>query len=176
MIISLLMSSLCANAQVNNVFADIGLPLDSHIGGLSLTYNRKLVRKFGVGIGAQEYYLSVGDNSSKLVNQFTPTLFADLRGYFGHRKSRFLLFADFGLDFKRNTDTTKFGPVHGNGFYCGAGLGYFCKVTKTGMGPYVTLKFVSDTYSEEEYNTVTQQRSSATLLSATSVIAVGFKF
>jgi hypothetical protein len=86
MSILLLSSALWAEAQQNNLFGDLGLPLDLGLPGVSVTYNRKLVKWFGVGVGAQGYFYSRQDMHNNNVEQFTPAVFADLRGYIPIKK------------------------------------------------------------------------------------------
>jgi hypothetical protein len=175
LMILLLMSSLSGFAQKNIFFADIGLPLDTHIPGVCVTYNRKLIRHFGVGIGIQEYYFEESRGRNDNVNILMPAVFADLRGYFGRRKGLFMLIADFGADFYH---ADPYGTVsgHTNGIYTGLGFGYSYRLNKRGVGPYVTLKFTSDTHSEKQYIPGTADQTNGTYMDGTVVAAIGCKF
>ena len=69
----LAISPLWVSAQKNNTFADVGITdlfINNHIPGMSVTYNRKLVNNFGVGVGFQEcsYNVVVSiDNKSVII-------------------------------------------------------------------------------------------------------------
>jgi hypothetical protein len=170
-IILLITNSLCATAQKNNTFADVGINDLTHFPGVSVTYNRQLVKYFGIGIGAQEYNNEL--SGSSLV---TPTIYADLRGYLPVHKSLFFMLADFGMDIYSSDGTNIHEDPHNNGFYTGLGIGYCYRINKKGMGPYLSFKMISDSYTSKKYDPVTQQVYTGTNNNGSLVIAVGFKF
>lgn len=174
--IFLAMNPLCVVAQKNNTFADAGFSLDDNIPGASVTYNRKLIKYFGVGVGGQAYKYSRTWPSGSVDKTFTPALFADLRGYLPIKKSLLFLMCDFGVDFYKSEDVAYAEKGHNNGFYTGLGLGYCYEITKRRSGPYMSVKIVSDAFKNQQYNIVTKEVHDVTNVNATSVISVGYKF
>ncbi len=179
----LAISPIWAAAQKNSLFADIGMSGGVEKPGVSATYNRQLAKHFGAGIGGQVYTYSVNNVTGfNNANQTTRSLFGDLRGYLPINKSLFFLMTDLGMDFYKGSDIY-IGPtgisstvVHHNGFYTGFGIGYCYRMIKRGMGPYISVKIVSDTYKVPQYNPVSMAEDNTTNVNATSVISIGFKF
>ena len=158
-------------AQKDNVFADVGIP-----GGFSATYNYKIPKRPGLGMGLQGYAIAPTGFSA---NQFVPAVFADIRFYHPKRKHLFFYLVDLGVDFYT------FGDIHtiyktvtstNHGIYLGLGLGYFRPVTKRGAGPYASLKFISNGCTIDEYFFATGQDSKSFNLNGTFAFSIGFKF
>jgi hypothetical protein len=143
---------------------------------MSVTYNWKLVNNFGVGVGFQECSYDVSESANDRKYQFTPGVFADLRGYLPHKKSIFFLLGDFGVDIYNGTNATNSSERHNNGFYTALGIGYCYRMTKMGGGPFVSLRIISDTYRTSEYYAAIPGTEHVTSVNGTGAITIGFKF
>lgn len=175
----LLFVPLFASAQRHNLFADAGISFQGPSPGFSITYNYKLLKRLGVGIGVQGYSFSATTTD---VRDFTPALYGDMRFNFRHRKKgMYFLFLDLGIDFYRRPATRSTATIietvaHDNGTYFGLGYGYMRRITKRGGGPYGSLKLISNTYKVDDYNTASKKTHSSVLLSGTLALSVGFRF
>ncbi len=169
-----------AVAQKHNLFADLGTSFDGPGPGGSLTYNYKLLKRFGLGIGVQGYSFSPSVNNA---DEFTPAMFGDIRLNSAQRKKHFFFyFLDLGINFYAHKDVYKrsnniiYNVPNDNGFYTGLGIGYFRRVTKGGWGPYASLKIISNSYKVNEFNLVSREQHYAVWDDATLALSVGFKF
>jgi hypothetical protein len=170
-IVLLVCNTLIGFAQKNNLFADVGTPL-----GFSVTYNYKLPKLPGLGIGIQGYNFSASGSSSA---QFIPAVFADIRSYHAKRKHLFFYLVDLGIDFyafDRIQTPYKSITAPNDGIYLGFGLGYFRQLTKHGGGPYASLKFISNSTTTDEYDFATGKHAKVFNLNGTFALSVGFKF
>lgn len=173
-------------AQKHHLFADVG-----YTPGFSVTYNYKIAKHLGAGIGVQGYkfYRAYED-----FRQFTPGVFGDIRLYIRPEKNnQFILFLDLGIDIYKQDkryfhfynlnnryqrdSTVIYNIPHNNGFYTGLGFGYFRRMTKSGGGPYVSLKAVSNWFTLRGYSIVSEDND-IVLSSAGGAMALslGFKF
>ncbi len=166
-------------AQKNVFFGDAGISLARFYPGASVTYNHNLARWFGVGAGAQAYDF----HATRTNYQFIPALFGELRFNIRPRKkSQLFLFLDIGADFYKHNDyywhqaDMVYDVRKDDGIYTGLGIGYFRRKTKRGWGPYVSLKFISNSYNVDEYNIVSSKQNIAVWADATFVFSAGFKF
>jgi len=164
-----------ASGQRSNLYADIGTAP-----GLSLTYNYKVLKHLGLGIGAQGYYFTPTISNNR---EFVPAVFGDLHLNFLMRKKHFFYyFLDLGINFyKANDDHSNYNALfdyvtQDNGFYEGVGLGYFRCVTKRGGGWYMSLKSILNLYKLNEYDFAAQQYSVGEHVRGTVAICAGFKF
>ncbi len=164
-----------ASAQRSNLYADIGIPAD-----ISLTYNYKILKHLGLGVGAQVCHF---EPTLTNYGESVPAIFGDLRLYFLMRKKHFFFyFLDLGINFyKANDDPGNYNAlfVHvtqDNGFYAGGGYGYFHVVTKRGGGWYVSLKSVVNSYKYILYNTYLQDYTTGRRAGAGIALSGGFKF
>lgn len=172
-----------APAQKHTVYADVGIPI-----GVSATYNYKLTKNLGAGMGIQGIkFRHPGDHlllPEDITNRFTPAIYVDIRlTAWATKKNQLITFLDFGMNFyKQNKtyyrdDNTVFNVPHNNGFYTGLGLGYFRRMTKLGGGPYLSLKLVSNWFTVKEYNIVsTDQDRVLWALDLIPALSLGFKF
>ncbi|MCW3123228.1 MAG: hypothetical protein JWQ38_2720 [Flavipsychrobacter sp.] len=168
-------SSSRAEAQRNNTFADLGLSFGSGMPGVSATYNRKLTKRFGIGLGAQGYFYPGIDRFRKPIERFIPAPYADLRWYRGVGKGQMFTFIDVGVNLYLGFDAYVSSVVeHSNGLYSGLGIGYYRPVNKAGLSPYLSLKLVSDTYKSTQ--TYMGHESSSVSLDATIVLSAGLRF
>jgi hypothetical protein len=176
--LSLLCAFTKAFAQKNHLFTDIGTPP-----GLSASYNYKLTRHFGAGIGLQ-----VNNTFPTIISgrQFSPAAFVDLRVYLRPKKvSQFFAFLNPGIDFYHQKNHYKFADDNNSldyipgdaGFFLSLGLGYFRPITKHGAGPYVSLKMISNWYGAKRYilrpSTGFEKMP---LIDGNAVFSLGFKF
>jgi hypothetical protein len=172
----LALSPMLTLAQKNNLFADAGITGDGDIPGGSLTYSRKLFKYLGAGVGMQAYTYFYSPVASSSGRHFVPAVYGDLRAYIPAGKSLFFGIADMGIDIYTGEDATNNPIAHQNGLYTGFGIGYCYRITRRGMGPYISIKFVSDTYKTKQYIRGTNDVEDATIANGTSVVSLGFKF
>lgn len=175
LIATLFISATCL-AQKNNTFADIGSTGSITNPGFSVTFNKKLVKYFGVGLGVQGYNYVSSDSNFKNTHQFIPAVYADLRGYLPVKKSLFFALVDLGMNIYKHTDALNPSQNHNNGFYTGLGFGYSYTVTKRGCGPYISIKMISDSYKSKQYNPSNQQDYQQTNVDGNMAISLGYKF
>ena len=95
-----------ASQSKHTVYTDAGISFSKSLPGKSATYNYKLSRRMGVGVGAQAYYLTERSIGNNIGNRLTPAIYADARGYYGRNKSVFLLFADVGMNLYKYRGTS----------------------------------------------------------------------
>lgn len=172
----MLLSPVFASAQQQHqLFADVGLP-----GGLSITYEYRLTKHFGVGAGLQGYNFSPTMTN---VNQFTPALYGDFRlNSIMRKKHFFFYFLDLGINFYKHENTNYYSSNYiynvtmDNGFYTGLGLGYFHVMTKKGGGLYASLKLISNFFKANQFDLTTQKHNVSGMGYGTVALSVGFKF
>ena len=158
----------------HNVYADIGLPP-----GLSLTYNYKLTKKIGLGIGAQGYRLDFLQT-----HEFIPAVYADLRMYIMPRKKHQLFcMVDLGLSLFKSGNkyysddgTVAYTLTQDNGFYYGMGFGYFRMKTKRGGGFYASMKIITNICNVNQTWLATNTQRNVDHFDSEGAISVGFKF
>jgi hypothetical protein len=152
-----LFSAITTLAQKHNLFADVGT-----LRGFSATYNYRVAKHFGAGIGVQGYRFSPTELDYYYDRKrFVPGVFADLRlNIRPLKRGQMFSFLDLGIDlYKQDKSYYRdsnyiFTIPHDNGFYIGFGFGYFRRVTKGGGGPYTSLKFVTNWYTSYFYDIV----------------------
>lgn len=159
----------------HSVFTDAGISFSTSLPGISATYNYRLSRRLGVGIGAQAYYLNEHGVGSNMENRLTPAIYTDVRGYYGQKKSMFLLFADVGMNLYKYRGTAGNIRRNNNSLYTGLGMGYHYRTSERGAGPYVSLKLVYDAYISHEHYSIGPE-SKIMNIDATMVASAGFKF
>lgn len=155
--------SLTATAQKHSAYADLGIVLNGPHPGASATYNYKLAKRLGVGIGAQGYVFSPTDVNRA---QFIPGVFADVRLNLRPAKNnQFFTLLDVGMNFykadmryyRRNAYDV-FSNRHNNGMLLGLGVGYLRRLAARGTGVYASLKMMSNNYTTNRYDPVTLQQ------------------
>lgn len=173
-------STIVASAQKHQLFADIGTSFDGPSPGGSLTYNYRLLDRFGLGGGVQGYSFTPSVLNK---DQFTPAVYGDIRlNSLLRKKHFFFYFLDLGINFYTHSDeyrrsnNTIYHIPNNNGFYTGLGIGYFRRITKRGWGPYTSLKIISNSYKASKFDLVSRQQYNAVWLDATFALSVGFKF
>jgi hypothetical protein len=164
-----------ASLSKHAVFTDAGISFSTSLPGISATYNYKLSPRLGVGVGAQAYYLTERSIGSNIGNRLTPAIYADVRGYYGRKKSIFLLFADVGMNLYKYRSTSGNIRRNNNSLYTGLGMAYHYRTSQRGAGPYVSLKMVYDAYITHEHYSVGPE-SKVMNIDATMVASAGFKF
>jgi hypothetical protein len=194
----LVLNHIGTSAQKYNLFADAGISFSQITPGLSATYNYKLTRWLGAGIGVQGYAFYPTKTHH---HQFVPAIFGDLRLNIRSRKrNQFFSFLDVGIDFYKHTDNYFqdanfiYNVPNDNGVYTGLGIGYFRGMAKAGgkvnclpsesegepvvsnRGPYVSLKLITNNYKANAFNTLTGEKQTKTLGRGTIVFSLGFKF
>lgn len=169
--------SVGASAQKHNLFADAGVSFSRFRLGSSATYNYKFNNWLGVGAGYQGYSFSPTITNSR---SFIPAVYGDLRFYIRSRKeNQFFSFLDLGINLYKRTDKyyidrgTIYHVAHDNGFCTGVGFGYFRRVTKSGWGPYTSIKMISNSYKADAYDT--RGKYISIWGTFTSAFSVGFK-
>lgn len=171
--LAIMMAPICAHAQKNNVFADIGIHGD-FTPGASVTYNHKLTNHFGVGGGTQMYMERVSI-TSKSTTIYKPAIYGDLRGYFPIGKSILFLLGDLGLHIYHGASALNAGETRNNGLYVGMGVGYGHSIGKKHlMDGYVTLKAVTDNYFTHQSST--SGTFSEYNMEGSMVLSVGVRF
>jgi len=171
----LLFSFVGARAQNHNFFADIGMSSSGDIPGVSFTYNKMLKKHLGLGGGLQGYEFTRYYGSARTTRQFMPAVFADVRAYLPVRRSLIFILADLGLNIYRGSGGGYERP-HSNGLYSGLGAGYHYRATKSGLGPYISLKIASDSYIAKQDNPVTNQTGKLFSYNADMILSIGLKF
>jgi len=178
-VLILLLNAIGSSAQQNNLFADAGVSFARFKPGASVTYNYKLARCFGLGIGAQDYDF----HATMSTYQYIPAIFGELRFYIRpRRRSQLFTFFDLGVNYyKHNDDYWRGDNIYynvrkDNGTYTGLGFGYFRRTAKRGWGPYASWKLISNGYSTNAFNIATNERSIVGWSDATFVVSVGYRF
>lgn len=167
LLITLLLLPLFSNAQSkHSVFADLNATADG--AGLSLVYSYKLAGSFCVGVGAQGIY----DN---IRNKQRGAIFSDFRFQWpiAHGLLFFHMNAGAGLHDSYISGNATVPPVT---IYTGLGLGYAYIINKRGMGPYVSFRIWSESYTYSQFDYYLQREYKTFNLDAMPVVAVGFKF
>jgi hypothetical protein len=175
-----LINSIASPAQKNNLYADAGICLAYLDPGASVTYNYNFNKHISIGAGLQEYTFHTTVTN---LHQLTPAVFGEFRYNMRQRKKgRYFLFFDLGIDlynqnnsYYRDGDFTYTVP-NNNGVYAGSGIGYMHYTTRRHGGPYVSLKMVSNWYTSERYNQLTNEQQAGGSGDGTFVVSVGFKF
>jgi hypothetical protein len=164
-------------AQTHNLHADVGISFNG--AGCSVTYNYKLSKNFGVGLGGQFYRFPTPSGIVK----GAPAAFADMRIYIRPEKSnQFFTFADLGMhiydqaDKRFSSDSSSYYDYHNNGFYMGFGFGYLRRVTKRGGGPYASFKIMTNIGKIGGYDYPRQREIGLLDVNATLALSIGFRF
>ncbi len=147
----------------NNFFGDINYTSENSF-GISATYNRRLAKHVGLGLGAQ--VIDYSDRARTAV-------YLDLRGYWNIKRSLIFAYGNAGIDFYKGYHTLS-GQVPNNALYLGLGLGYSYQINKRNMGPYIALKWLSNSYTTKQYD---PYGGEATVYNFTGwpAIALGFR-
>lgn len=160
-----LISSFAASAQKHTGYADLGMVLNGPYAGASATYNYKLTKRIGAGIGAQGCIFAPSDINKA---QFVPAVFADVRLNMRPAKNnQFFALMDVGMNFykadmryyRRNAYDV-FSNRHNNGVLFGLGVGYLRRLLPRGTGVYASLKMMTNNYTTNRYDPVTLQQMS----------------
>ncbi len=175
-------TSLTATAQKHTAYADLGIVLNGPHPGASATYNYKLAKRLGVGIGAQGYVFSPNDiNNAK----FIPGVFADVHLNMRPAKNnQFFTLLDVGMNFYkadmryyRTNAYDVFSNKHNNGMLLGLGVGYLRRLAPRGTGIYASLKMMSNNYTTNRYDPATLQKMAVWYNSAFIFVAsVGIRY
>ena len=176
--ILLIFSFIAADAQKNNFFGDIGRNSTGNaIPGGSFTYSRKVAKHWGLGAGVQAYDYAQTDLSRKKIHQFIPTVYADLRAYVPIKRSLLFFIGDLGLSIYRSRNNMSIYEMpHSNSAYLGLGMGYHYRITKRGLGPYISLKMANNIYSARQITPQTTEVSRVFALDGALVLSLGVKF
>lgn len=156
-------ASFVASAQKHTAYADLGIVLNSPRPAASATYNYKLAKRLGVGIGAQGAVYAPTDVN---IAQFIPGVFADVRFNMRPTKNnQFLALLDAGMNFYkadmryyRTNAYDVFSNRHNNGMLLGLGVGYLRRLAPRGTGVYASLKMMSNNYTTNRYDPATLQK------------------
>ena len=166
----ILCSQYSAQAQSkNNLYADLTL---NNL-GTSVTYDRRVVKHFDMGIG-----VSLNDFNGDPYYNRRMAAFIDLRPYRVIKRSLFFAIVDIGFAFYGGRlpapGTTTIRPYNP---YVGLGIGYGYRINKRGMGPYISLS--ADGYIQNQINdnlALPHQDRNSFIIDETLVLALGFKF
>ena len=165
-----------SNAQRHNLHADVGIA-QGGLGG-SITYNYKLSKRLGIGLGGQFYRFPTPSGIVKSI----PAAFADMRIYMRPEKNnQFFLFVDLGMhiydqDAKRySSDSTWYYDYQNNGFYMGFGFAYLRRVSKRGGGPYASFKIITNTSKIGGYDYSRNREIGLLDANATVAFSIGFR-
>lgn len=176
------MASFAATAQKHTCYADLGLVFNGPNPGMSATYNYKLAKHLGAGIGIQGYSFSPNEVDAQ---RFIPAVYADVRlNIRPGKKNQFASFFDIGMNFfQSNQQYYRTGPYdvfrnkHNNGMYLGLGIAYLRRISPRGSGPYLSLKMISNSYTTNRYDPVNLQQMSVWYnMSANFAASLGFRF
>lgn len=171
-----LLNPIGASAQKHSVFADVG-----YTPGFSVTYNYKLAKRLGAGVGLQGYRMHQTWEDTR---NFTPALYGNIRlNMRPEKNNQFFLLLDLGMNLYKQDKTyyrdsiSVFNIPRNNGIYSGLSFGYLRRMTKNGGGPYVSLKPIANWHTIRRYYLTTEERDGPWLaVSAVLVISLGFKF
>ncbi len=173
-IIAVILLIICCQSNVfaqskNNLYADLTI---NNL-GTSVTYDRRIVKHFDMGIG-----FSVNDFNSDQYHNIKFATFLDFRPYRVVRRNLFFGIADIGMMFYGGRipqpDKASLNP---NSLYVGLGLGYGVRINKRGMGPYISLSMDGSTTHQITHNaSLAPQARDYIVFDAELVLAVGFKF
>ena len=150
-------------AQKHTAYADLGVVLNGPRAAASATYNYKLAKRLGVGIGAQGCIYAPTDVN---IAQFVPGVFADVRLNIRPAKNnQFFTMLDVGMNFYkadmryyRTNAYDVFSNRHNNGMLLGLGVGYLRRLAPRGTGVYASLKMMSNNYTTNRYDPATLQK------------------
>jgi hypothetical protein len=166
-----LLFSLCSVTTLfaqkgRDIYTDVSLPL-----GLSATYDFRVARHFEVGGGIQAF------NNRRKYKNITSSIFLDLRPYWQKKKNLFFILADFGITtyLGETPDPAKY-EVAPFGAYSALGFGYCRTITKRGMGPYISFALRGASYQEHYSVASSPAAADYTVIDATGLLSVGFKF
>lgn len=156
-------ASFVASAQKHTAYADLGIVLNGPRAAVSATYNYKLAKHLGVGIGAQGAVYAPTDVNNA---QFIPGVFADVRFNIRPTKNnQFFALLDAGMNFYkadmryyRTNAYDVFSNRHNNGMLLGLGVGYLRRLAPRGTGVYASLKMMSNNYTTNRYDPATLQK------------------
>jgi hypothetical protein len=151
----------------NNIYVDVAL----NYPGISATYDKKMTRHLDLGFGLSAY--NFNDMSYATIRS---ACYADLRLYKEARRNLFFGFADIGpaLNGGREPNDATMSPF---GLYTTLGFGYCYRISKRGMGPYVSLGLYGYTESIHYKNPPpTPRLKDYTIEDANGLLSVGFKF
>lgn len=169
-------SSYESPGSIHHVFADLG-----YTPSVSLTYNYKTAKHWGVGIGAQGCY---SHPTGAINSQVAKALYGEIRLYIRPEKNnQFFSFFDVGMDFYKGKnwfywqEGSRIGyALKNHGVYTGLGLGYL-RLMKNSRGPFAAFKMIANWFSAYDYSTVNKQEHSRGVQGwGTLVIALGYKF
>lgn len=176
------LTSFTLSAQKHHAYADFGLVFNGPNPGVSATYNYKLAKHLGAGIGIQGYGFSPTEIDAQ---RFIPAVYADVRlNIRPGKKNQFASFLDIGMNFfqsnqqyYRTSPYDVFRNKHNNGMYLGLGIAYLRRISPRGSGPYLSLKMISNSYTTNRYDPITLQQMAVWYnLSANFAASLGFRF
>ena len=151
-----------------NLYADISL---NEPGG-SLTLDRKFRKHLQLGLGVHGY-----DFEDNRYNNMQFACYGDFRPYWTiAKRSEFFTYADLGIMVLagRKPSDAKLSSVSP---FLGLGLGYFYRINKRGMGPYIS--FGLNSHREHYHNdnmTLSPAARNYSVVDAGGVMSVGFRF
>ena len=138
-----------------------------------MTYDRRIVKHFDMGIG-----ISLNDINEDAYYNKRMALFLDFRPYKVIKRNLFFAIADIGFSFYGgripSPGPTSLGPTNP---YVGLGLGYGYRINKRGMGPYISLS--ADGYVQNQISqnlAIPHDARDNFVIDETLVLALGFKF
>jgi hypothetical protein len=149
----------------DNLYADIGC----NVPGISVTYDRKLVNHFDIGLGANFY-----DYNDHTYN-VRSAVFVDLRPYWTIGRSTLFLPVDVGLGYiGGHSPNVTLSYVN---LYTGLALGYYYRISKRGMGPYISVGLDGTTIHVHFIDPLLPPATGDySIFDAVGVLSLGFKF
>ncbi|HXS36097.1 MAG TPA: hypothetical protein VN721_05315 [Flavipsychrobacter sp.] len=169
----------------SHFFAEVGINTESNA-AVSGIYSLDVSKKWGLGIGAtlQRYSTFVNSNFIKIVSPnvydehiWRPSFYADVRRKYDHRKNEINWFLDFGGVLYQNSYSY---PIYnytdniGNAWYESIGIGYYRKLKKSRIRPYISLRLQNILYTQKEE--LDFQRRESFIGEFYFMLAIGVKF